>query len=72
MKLAQLLFLLTMMLTATDKMSSSEKLENQTGKRNSIITVGWYKVYLLMHFRSMARVKWRYFPISLNLLTLAK
>jgi len=37
MKLAQLLFLLTMMLTATDKMSSSEKLENQTGKRNSII-----------------------------------
>ena len=25
-----------------------------------------YNVYLLMHFRSMARVKWRYFPISLS------
>jgi len=32
----------------------------------SCITVGWYKVYLLMHFRSMARVKWRCFPISLR------
>jgi len=40
--------------------------DDDGGDINNNITVGWYKVYSLMHFRSMARVKWQYFPISLS------
>jgi len=45
-----------------DVFVSSGDLTLAVGECNS----GCYNAYLLMHFRSMARVRWRYFPISLS------